>query len=262
MDPEVPHAVADLLREVMPWTINVLVPPGWDERYIETFGFTMEDLGEQGAASLETKLRSAGMPLEELPGPPVMPLEGTRASARCVGRRLEGRLPGEKTGPPSRDPEHVQLVRVGCERPRRRRPARPRADPVGLRRSRAVARRGRQRLDACRPRGDRQPDSRFRVLVRGLGRRRGDRKDPRRLMLRGRFLPRGDLAGSSRAARFPGWLLLPRPTTCRPLGTELRRLRYPLAWPVSEIPPGRPTYTRPVPDPERLEGRATGCCSG
>ena len=99
MDPEVPHAVADLLREVMPWTINVLVPPGWDERYIETFGYTMEDLGEQGAASLETKLRSAGMPLEELPGPPVMPLDGTpraRAARRSRRPAISARRPARR----------------------------------------------------------------------------------------------------------------------------------------------------------------------
>ena len=40
MDPEVPYAVADLLREVLPWTAAVLVPPNWDMRYVESFGFT------------------------------------------------------------------------------------------------------------------------------------------------------------------------------------------------------------------------------
>ena len=49
MDPEVPHAVAELLREVVPWTVAVLVPPDWDMRYIECFGFTLEDIGEEGA---------------------------------------------------------------------------------------------------------------------------------------------------------------------------------------------------------------------
>jgi len=29
-DPEVPEAVADLLREVLPFTIGVFAPPGWD----------------------------------------------------------------------------------------------------------------------------------------------------------------------------------------------------------------------------------------
>jgi hypothetical protein len=111
MDPEVPHAVADLLREVMPWTINVLVPPGWDERYVTTFGCEIEDLGEQGATSLETKLRSAGMPLEELPGPPVFPVGRTPRERAVHGKALckAGYL-GAKTGPPSRDPDDVALL--------------------------------------------------------------------------------------------------------------------------------------------------------
>ena len=39
-DPEVPAAVADLLREVLPSSAGVLVPPGWDRSYTECFGFT------------------------------------------------------------------------------------------------------------------------------------------------------------------------------------------------------------------------------
>ena len=67
-DPDCRWAVADMLREVIPWTAAVLVPPGWDRRYTEVFGFTLEEIGAEGASSLETKLRSAGLPMEELPG--------------------------------------------------------------------------------------------------------------------------------------------------------------------------------------------------
>jgi hypothetical protein len=111
MDSDVPAAVAELLREVLPWTISVLVPPGWDERYITTFGYEFEDLGEMGASSLETKLRSAGMPLEELPGPPVFPMDGTPRERAARGKALvkAGYL-GEKVGPPSRAPEDVALL--------------------------------------------------------------------------------------------------------------------------------------------------------
>jgi hypothetical protein len=110
-DPDSRHAVADMLREVIPWTGAVLVPPNWDERYVECFGFTIEDLGEAGASSLETKLRSAGLPIDDLPGPPVFPV-GTTARERAVrGKRLlkAGYL-GEKTGPPSRAPEDVETL--------------------------------------------------------------------------------------------------------------------------------------------------------
>jgi hypothetical protein len=109
-DPDCRHAVADLLREVIPWTAAVLVPPGWDERYVTAFGFTFEDIGEEGATSLETKMRSAGMPIDELPGPPVFPVPGTpRERARRGKLLVQGGFLGEKTGPPSRDPDAVRV---------------------------------------------------------------------------------------------------------------------------------------------------------
>ena len=64
------RAVADMLREVTPWGAAVLQPPGWDRNYTEVFGFRIEDIAEEGVVSLQTKLRSAGMPMDELPGPP------------------------------------------------------------------------------------------------------------------------------------------------------------------------------------------------
>ena len=61
-DPEVPEAVADLLREVLPHTVGVFVPPGWDRRYSECFGFTLEEIFEEGSRSFEAKMRAAGLP--------------------------------------------------------------------------------------------------------------------------------------------------------------------------------------------------------
>jgi hypothetical protein len=127
-DPECRHAVADMLREVIPYTAAVLVPPGWDRRYTEVFGFTLEEIGAEGAASLETKLRSAGLPMDELPGPPILtpglePIERARLGQRLV----YGGVLGEKTGPPRRDPETMaavfQLVRGGLDQ--RAAPAEP-----------------------------------------------------------------------------------------------------------------------------------------
>jgi hypothetical protein len=111
MDPEVPAAVADLLREVIPWTASVLIPPNWDERYIECFGFTMADIGEEGATSLETKMRTAGMPIDELPGPPIFAISGTPRERAIIGKQLvrAGYL-GEKVGPPSKDREDMRLL--------------------------------------------------------------------------------------------------------------------------------------------------------
>src|SRR5919107_238088 len=52
--------VADELREVLPYTTAVLVPPNWDRSYTEVFGQTIEDIFEQGMISLEQKMKSAG----------------------------------------------------------------------------------------------------------------------------------------------------------------------------------------------------------
>ena len=105
------HAVAELLREVLPYTASVLVPPGWDLRYTEVFGFKLEDIAKEGADSLETKMRSAGLPMEELPGPPIFAY-GLPAERRVENglRLVKGGVLGEKTGPPSSDPETVAAL--------------------------------------------------------------------------------------------------------------------------------------------------------
>jgi hypothetical protein len=105
-DPECKVAVAEILREVIPYTAAVLVPPGWDRRYTEVFGFTLEEIGAEGAASLETKLRSAGLPMEDLPGPPIFSPDMDPLERAKLGQRLVyGGILGEKTGPPRRDAE-------------------------------------------------------------------------------------------------------------------------------------------------------------
>src|SRR5438105_826477 len=59
----VPRAVARLLREVTRFTSQVLMPPGWDERYITVFNATFDSVGVDGITSLTTKLRPTGKPL-------------------------------------------------------------------------------------------------------------------------------------------------------------------------------------------------------
>src|SRR5208282_2627239 len=69
----VPLAVAKLLHEVTRYTAQVLMPPDWDERYITVFNSSYDEVGAQGVESMTTKLRSAGLAPETLPGPPIMP---------------------------------------------------------------------------------------------------------------------------------------------------------------------------------------------
>jgi hypothetical protein len=110
-DPDCRYAVADLLREVLPMTVGVFVPPNWDMRYIETFGATMLEVYEEGMKSLEQKLRSAGCALEDLPGAPPIPLDMTarERSERAIAL-LQAGVFGEKNGPPQRDPETVGML--------------------------------------------------------------------------------------------------------------------------------------------------------
>jgi hypothetical protein len=110
-DPDCRRAVADLLREVLPWTASVLVPPGWDLNYTRVFGFELEDIAREGADSLETKLRSAGLPIEELPGPPIFAY-GLPADTRVRNglRLVQGGILGEKNGPPASDHETMAAL--------------------------------------------------------------------------------------------------------------------------------------------------------
>ncbi|MGI8944678.1 MAG: ribonucleotide-diphosphate reductase subunit beta [Thermoleophilaceae bacterium] len=111
LDPGVPAAVSGLLREILPATVSVIIPPGWDERYLTVFGADFVDLAEAGIVSILTKLRAAGLPLEDLPGPPPFPVAGApRARAERTKRLLRAGYIGEKNGSPSRAPEDVGLL--------------------------------------------------------------------------------------------------------------------------------------------------------
>lgn len=105
------RAVADLLREVTAWGPAVLQPPGWDRNYTEVFGFTIEDISEEGLTSFQTKMRSAGMALETLPGPPIVPLDLTpRETAERGPLLVQAGLLGEKQAAPPLDAASVELV--------------------------------------------------------------------------------------------------------------------------------------------------------
>ncbi len=107
----VPKAVAGLLREVTRYTAQVLMPPGWDESYITVFGSTYDEVGVEGLTSMTTKLRSAGLAAETLPGPALLPpgLEPIEISQR--GRMLaKAGVIGVREGPSKRDPETLALL--------------------------------------------------------------------------------------------------------------------------------------------------------
>src|SRR3954469_3634997 len=110
-DPDVPAAVADLLRTVTPYSLAVFVPPGWDRSYTECFGFTLEEIYTEGARSFEAKLSSAGLPLEDLPGPQILPLELSAAERAERGlAMLRAGFIGPGNGAPPRDPRSMAIL--------------------------------------------------------------------------------------------------------------------------------------------------------
>ena len=107
----VPKAVSGILHDVTRYTAQVLMPPGWDESYLTVFGYTFDRIGPEGVNSLTTKLRSAGMPAETLPGPSLFPHGLTPLELSQRGRRLaQAGVLGVREGPSMRDPETVALL--------------------------------------------------------------------------------------------------------------------------------------------------------
>ena len=107
----VPRAVARILRDVTRYTAQVLMPPGWDERYITVFNSSYDEVGVEGLESMRTKLRSAGMPIESLPGPPLLPPGLSPLELAERGRALaKAGVIGVREGPSERGPETLELL--------------------------------------------------------------------------------------------------------------------------------------------------------
>jgi hypothetical protein len=107
----VPKAVASILRDVTRYTAQVLMPPGWDESYITVFGATYDVVGVEGLTSMTTKLRSAGLASETLPGPPLLPTGLSHLEVSQRGRTLaQAGVIGVREGPTKRDSETLALL--------------------------------------------------------------------------------------------------------------------------------------------------------
>jgi hypothetical protein len=107
----VPKAVARILRDVTRYTAQVLMPPGWDERYLTVFNYDYDTVGVEGLTSMTTKLRSAGLPIETLPGPALLPPGLSPLELSQRGRALaKAGVIGVREGPTLRDEETVALL--------------------------------------------------------------------------------------------------------------------------------------------------------
>jgi len=104
----VAEGIAEVLREMLPAALSVAVPPNWDRSYAECFGFTIEDLGEAGARSLEQKIRAIGIAPESLRT--VLAWEESPRERAIRGLRLlKANILGPG-GPLDADPENVALL--------------------------------------------------------------------------------------------------------------------------------------------------------
>src|SRR5271154_847476 len=107
----VPKAVAGILREVTRYTAQVLMPPGWDESYLTVFNYSYDKVGVEGLTSMSTKLRAAGLAIESLPGPALLPPGLSPLETSQRGRTLaQAGIIGVREGPSKRDPETVALL--------------------------------------------------------------------------------------------------------------------------------------------------------
>jgi 1,2-phenylacetyl-CoA epoxidase catalytic subunit len=80
-------AVVEILREVLPWSMSVFVPPGWDLEYTRCYGFELEDIYAFGMRSVEAKWKAAGYPIHEMP-PDVFPFDLTQPHTERAKRAI------------------------------------------------------------------------------------------------------------------------------------------------------------------------------
>ena len=193
-DPDCREASLALLREVVPYTVGVIVPPNWDRSYTECFGFTLEEIFAEGTQSIWTKLRTAGFSDDELASalrldPALTPEERAERAVKF----LQAGYVGEKTGPPSNDPELMKLlfdsVRLAVD------PRHSPAEPVTIQWDFADAQPWFLRVDNGATSVEQgrleTPDVTFRCRFEDWVDVAAGREDPRLAMLRGRLRPKG-----------------------------------------------------------------------
>jgi ribonucleotide reductase beta subunit family protein with ferritin-like domain len=192
-DPQpIQEAIVGVIKQVIGWTSAVAKPPNWDRSYTECFGFTLEDLGEAGALSLEQRLRAVGLPVDTIPGFP-MPMDLPPRERALRGQKL---LRAGFIGPGdegiARDPEAIEIMFDTLRRGAITDGVRPGttiewdfadAEPWHL----VLDNGGSRALPGRAPRADLRLRCRFDDWADVMA----GRQDPRRLMLRRRLRPKG-----------------------------------------------------------------------
>ena len=200
-DPECEDAVEELLREIFPYTAAVFVPPGWDERYVTSFGFTLEQIYAYGGDAIEARLRAAGLHPEKMRTGLPFDLSAEERARRGLTLLRSGYL-GERGGPVKRDEEATAIMFDGL-----RRQVNPSvapgakiqwdftdAEPWYLRIDNGTPSVGKGRVE--------DPDLTFRSRFEDFLDLTAGRTDPWKAIVRGKVRPRGKLRMLLRAPKL------------------------------------------------------------
>ena len=103
-DPVCRRAVAELLREVLPWTASVLVPPTGTCATPRCSASGSRTSAGRERSRWKRRCAAPDLPIEDLPGPPIFAF-GLPPERRVENglRLVRGGVLGEKTGAPSSD---------------------------------------------------------------------------------------------------------------------------------------------------------------
>ena len=104
---ECKEAVAELLREVLPYTLAVFYPVDRAREYTQAYGFELEDLFVFGLNSVRAKWRAIGYPIDDMPG--VFPVDPDWEPEE-IARRQIILLESGVMGPPNGRPESSEEV--------------------------------------------------------------------------------------------------------------------------------------------------------
>lgn len=114
-DPDCVAAIEELLREILPYTAAVFSRADRDESYVTAFGFTFEQLFVDGGASLEARLRAAGLEPETMRVGLQFDLPVAERARRGLVLLRAGYL-GEPNGPVTPQAEATEILFDGIRR--------------------------------------------------------------------------------------------------------------------------------------------------
>jgi hypothetical protein len=200
------EAIVEKIREVLPWTTAVPLPPNRDLDYAKCINLDLFDLFEEGAVLMEQRLRAIGLPLDKLDRFPLpLDLPARERGARGL-RLLEAGMLGPKDGPIVYERDAVEILMDTM-----RRGAVPDAMPAGstIQWDFTDAEPWFLRLDngstSVQQGRAPSPDVTLRLSFEDFVDVAAGREDPRKLVLRRRLKPSGKLRALAKLPKvLPG----------------------------------------------------------